>query len=48
MGDPTDEKRDAERYRILGQLQGEVIVFQPMVVREISCGDAQIETAFPL
>ena len=48
MGDPTDEKRDAERFRILGQLQGEVMVFQPMAIREISRGGAQIETAFPL
>jgi hypothetical protein len=47
MGD-ADKKRDAERLQILGQLQGEVMVLQPMAVREISRGGAQIETAFPL
>ena len=47
MGGPA-EKRDAERYRILGQLQGEVMVFQPMAIREISLGGAQVETVFPL
>ena len=48
MGDPADEKRDAERFRTLGQLQGEVMVFQPMAIREIGRGGAQIETVFPL
>jgi hypothetical protein len=43
-----DDKRDAERIRILGQLQGEVMVFQPMAIREISRGGALVETAFPL
>ena len=47
MGD-ADKKRDAERFPILGQLQGEVMVFQPMAIREISRGGAQVETAFPL
>ena len=47
MGD-ADKKRDAERFQILGQLQGEVMVLQPMAIREISRGGAQIETAFPL
>ena len=31
-----DYKRDAERIQILGQLRGEVMVFQPMVIKEIS------------
>jgi hypothetical protein len=44
----SDEKRDTERFKILGQLQGEVMVFQPMVVREVSRTGAQIESAFPL
>ena len=43
-----DDKRDAERIEILGELHGEVMVFQPMVIREISRGGAQIETGFPL
>ena len=48
MGGSSDEKRDTERFKILGQLQGEVMVFQPMVVREVSLSGAQIESAFPL
>jgi len=42
------EKRDEERIPILGELHGEVMVFQPMAVKEISRGGAQVETAFPL
>lgn len=41
-------KREAERFRVLGELHGEVMVFQPMTVREISRAGAQLETAFPL
>ena len=41
-------KRDSERIQILGELHGEVMVFQPMTIREISRGGAQIETAIPL
>jgi hypothetical protein len=43
-----DELRDGERIQILGELQGEVMVFQPMAIKEISRGGAQIETTFPL
>ena len=42
------EKRDAERIPILGELHGEMMVFQPMVVREISRTGATVETAYPL
>ena len=42
------EKRDAERIPILGELHGEVMVFQPMAIKEISRVGAQVETAFPL
>ena len=45
---PADEKRDRERIEILGELRGEVMVFQPMAIKEISRGGAQIETGFPL
>jgi PilZ domain len=49
MGDPSDlEKRDAARLQILGELHGEVMIFQPMAVKEISRGGMQVETAFPL
>jgi len=44
----ADEKRDKERIEILGELRGEVMVFQPMAIREISRGGAQVETGFPL
>ncbi len=43
-----DNKRDAERLTILGELHGEVMVFQPMAIKEIGRGGAQIETQFPL
>jgi hypothetical protein len=42
------EKRDTHRLQILGELHGEVTVFQPMAIKEISRGGAQIETGFPL
>ena len=37
-----------ERIEILGELRGEVMVFQHMAIKEISRGGAQVETAFPL
>jgi hypothetical protein len=43
-----ENKRDTERIEILGELLGEVMVFQPMAIREISRGGAQVETGFPL
>jgi PilZ domain-containing protein len=42
------EKRDTERIQILGDLKGEVMVFQPMAIKDISRGGAQVETSFPL
>lgn len=48
-GAPRQEnKRDGERIQILGELHGEVMVFEPMAIREISRGGAQIETRFRL
>src|SRR3954471_14453245 len=44
----VDDKRDTRRLQILGDLRGEVMVFQPMAIKEISRGGAQIETGFPL
>jgi hypothetical protein len=41
-------KRDTERIPILGDLSGEIMVFEPLQVREISRGGASIETRFPL
>ena len=44
----ASNKRDAERLEILGELHGEVMVFQPMAIKEVSQGGAQVETGFPL
>lgn len=44
----NEEKRDTERIQILGDLSGEVMVFQPMAIKDISRGGAQVETTFPL
>ena len=44
----AEDKRDTERTEILGELRGEVMVFQPMAIKEISRGGAQVETGFPL
>jgi hypothetical protein len=43
-----DEKRDRERVEILGELHGEVMVFQPLSIKEISRGGCLVETSFPL
>jgi hypothetical protein len=40
--------RDSERIELLGALGGEVMVFQPMLIRQISKGGMQVETGFPL
>lgn len=42
------DKRDLERIPLDEQVQGEVMVFQPMTILDISLGGAQIETAFAL
>ena len=41
-------KRDDERVPLEGHVEGEVMVFQPMTILDISVGGAQIETAFAL
>jgi hypothetical protein len=33
---------------MIGRLEGEVMVFQPMVIKEVSLGGAMVETRFPL
>jgi hypothetical protein len=40
--------RGADRVPILGELKGEVMVFEPLVVKEIGPSGATIETRFPL
>ena len=44
---PSLNRRD-DRIDLPGGLRGEVMVFQPMSVREISLSGAQVETTFPL
>jgi hypothetical protein len=46
-GNP-DDKRDIDRVQILGELSGEVMVFQHIAIKEISRGGAQVESVFPL
>jgi hypothetical protein len=43
-----DNKRDRERVEILGELHGEIMVFQPLSIKEISHGGCLVETSFPL
>jgi len=42
------EKRDAERVTILGDLRAEIMVYQPMLVGEISRTGLTVECSFPL
>ena len=48
MTSTTDNTRGAERVPILGELQGEVMVFQPMLIKDISQTGITVETRFPL
>jgi len=48
LDQPPEEKRDRERIEILGELHGEVMIFQPLSIKEISRGGCLVETAFPL
>lgn len=42
------DRRDSERIELLGALQGEVMVFQPTTITQISTGGIEVETGFPL
>ena len=42
------DRLDTERVKILGDLRGEVMVYQPITITQISRGGARIETSFPL
>ncbi len=48
MNNDNDDKRDRERIEILGELHGEVMIFQPLSIKEISRGGCLVETSFPL
>ena len=43
-----DNKRDNERVAVPAPLSGEVKVYQPMTILDISRGGAQVETPFAL
>ena len=43
-----ENKRDTERVAVPSPLYGEVKVFQPMTILDVSRGGAQIETPFAL
>lgn len=43
-----NNKRGSERIQILGGLRGEVMVYQPVAIKDVSRGGAQVETTFPL
>jgi hypothetical protein len=46
-GDPErPERREEERYPVLGALDGNVMVFLPMAIMEIARGGVQVETPF--
>ena len=42
------DKRSAERLPILGELQGEIMVFQPMLIVDVTRKGASVDTRFPL
>jgi hypothetical protein len=44
----STRQRESDRIPILGTLQGEVKVYQPTTVHQVSLGGMQVETAFPL
>ena len=45
---PDENKRDTERVSVPSPLYGEVKVFQPMTILDVSHGGAQVETPFAL
>jgi len=45
---PIPDRRNRERTQILGDLRGEIMVYQPLAIRELSDSGAQVETSFPL
>jgi hypothetical protein len=43
-----DNKRDSERVLVPAEVTGEVTVYEPMTILDMSVTGAQIETKFPL
>ncbi len=48
MTDDEVPDNRAPRIEILGELQGEVMVYEPMTITDLSRTGARIETTFPL
>ena len=44
----SEEKRDGARVAMISRLEGEVMVFQPMAIREVSLRGALVETRFAM
>jgi hypothetical protein len=44
----SDRKRDAERVIVPGEVTGEVSVYQPLTIMNLSDRGVQVETSFPL
>lgn len=44
----AEEKRESRRVPVPGQIAGEVTVFQPVTILDMSERGAQVETTFPL
>jgi len=44
----TEDQREGERVVILGELQAEIMMFEPMLIKEISRTGATVDTRFPL
>ena len=44
----SEDKRDGTRVSMINRLEGEVMVFQPMVIKEVSLRGALVETKYPL
>ncbi|NOT26682.1 MAG: PilZ domain-containing protein [Acidobacteria bacterium] len=45
---PFGAKRSSERVPIHGTVHGDIMVFEPLLVREVSTSGASIETSFPM
>ena len=45
---PFGAKRASERIPIQGTVHGDIMVFEPLLVREVSAKGASIETSFPM
>jgi hypothetical protein len=47
-GPVKEDSRDTERVVILGELQAEIMMFESMLIKEISRTGATVDTRFPL